>query len=204
MDIALIDERVVREALHAIRYAHPLAGSRLTGLAAVTARLARDGIADSPSGREWALASLLDDAIRASLAAARPEGSAEPDDGRRRATALAQARADFRVGDATLEAWSVLRYRYVAPSPLQMREMADELGVGERTLRRRLNQGHELLAAVLREHEVSAARQQGASGEGRSPRPAVLREALPRTCPYRGLRAFRAGDAGFFFGRETF
>jgi WD40 repeat protein len=204
VDIALITDRAVREALHAIRYAQPLTGNPLVALAAVTARLRAEGVTDSAIGREWTLARLLEGLIAEALTALREPETRRPAAADHPTAALAQARVDFRVGDPNLEAWSVLRYRYVAPSPLQMREMAEKLGIGERTLRRRLNQGHGLLAAALREHELVAGQALGRPDAAFLPAPRSDPRDLPADCPYRGLQAFREADTGYFFGRESF
>ena len=39
---------------------------------------------------------------------------------------------------------------------------------------------------------------------GEEAKATVDAELLPKTCPYRGLHAFREEDARFFFGREVF
>jgi len=161
MDPGAVTPVVVRDALRAIRYARSLASCPLLQLDVVTVQLRKEGIADSARTREWMLGRLLDRLSREATAALRPPSSspAGPQDASGALTAAAEieaVRQDFRAGSATLEAWSVLRYRYLAVSPVAMQAMADELGVSYRTLARRLKQGHEHLAAALREAELAA------------------------------------------------
>jgi WD40 repeat protein len=212
MDLALITNGAVQDALHAIRYGQTAAGSLLVGLSAITVRLREEGIADSARTREWLLGRLLDEIVADGLARLRPEDRAASPEAANPAAELAQLHADFAVGSPTLEAWSVLRCRYLVASPLQMQEMVEASGVGLRTLRRRLNQGHGLVAAELRELELAAERAQDGpaseppepAGQAATTRRVLDVERLPVECPYRGLREFREADAAFFFGREAF
>lgn len=63
---------------------------------------------------------------------------------------------DFQVNDATLEAWSVLYYRYLAPLPLTVQELAGGAHVEERQIRRRLELGLRLLTDLVRRGEKEA------------------------------------------------
>lgn|GEM_PF-976009 len=141
----------VREALAAIRYARSLAGSPLTSLALVGERLRSEGLSDSPEAREWALATVIKTMILEHLA--RLRGWDAPLDG----LSLAQERdlleADFAVGHADREAWSILYYRFISEAGLPVREIADHVGIGRRTLARRIRIGVHALAHSLRDSE---------------------------------------------------
>jgi hypothetical protein len=69
---------------------------------------------------------------------------------------LADLAQDFQVNDATLEAWSVLYYRYLAPLPLTVQELASGAHVEERQIRRRLEFGLRLLTDLVRRAEKEA------------------------------------------------
>ncbi len=106
----------------------------------------------SPGEKELRLQELLQDITEQNLQRCRlarhvSAGSAEPGAG------LA---ADFRVGDAQLEAWSAVYYRFFAPQPHSVEDFSQMANVDERQLRRRVEQGLSWLAEELRRAELQA------------------------------------------------
>ncbi|GAB4526265.1 MAG: hypothetical protein Fur0018_11440 [Anaerolineales bacterium] len=66
---------------------------------------------------------------------------------------------DFRCRQVSLEAWSALYYRFIAPFPLSVEELAAAVGYHPRQFRRRVERGIELLTRVLHQDELAWQRQ---------------------------------------------
>jgi len=153
MDTRMITGDAVRHALRAVRFAKPLGDNPLLELDTLAAWLAGQGEADSRAGRDSALGPFLADVIWEQLcrirgnspSPRRPELTPEAE--------LALLCRDFQVGKTEIEAWSLLYHRYLAADRTPVGEVAKLLGLTEKTLERRLNRGHELLAARLRQLE---------------------------------------------------
>ncbi|MCX6050740.1 MAG: hypothetical protein NT075_37095 [Chloroflexi bacterium] len=62
-----------------------------------------------------------------------------------RQSLLVELAGDFQVNNATLEAWSILYYRYLSGIQLTIPELAKGASVEERQIRRRLELGLRLL-----------------------------------------------------------
>ena len=157
MDLDTIAADTVRDALRAVRFAKPLRGNPLLDLAAITLRLRAEGVADTPQVREWELGRLLADVVWEHLARVREQ---EPN-ARETLTEereLALLSEDFAEGSIEREAWGMLYFRYLALNRTPVAELAGHLGVVRRTLARRLDLGHQLLADSLREAELAAAK----------------------------------------------
>lgn len=78
---------------------------------------------------------------------------------------LKELSADFGCGNAVLESWSALYYRYLSPVPFGVDELANAAHVVPQQYRRRLNQGLAYLAAELSKAEL-VIRRQGLSKSG--------------------------------------
>lgn len=76
-----------------------------------------------------------------------------------RAALLQALAADFGCGNATLESWSALYYRYLSPIPFNVDELAGAAHVALQQYRRRLNQGLAYLAIEVSKAELAARRQ---------------------------------------------
>ncbi len=71
---------------------------------------------------------------------------------------LAALRDDFAVGNERLEAWGVLYLQYFSSASLSQKQLAMELSVAPRTLRRRIALGIGLLTEILCRREFAARR----------------------------------------------
>ncbi len=76
-----------------------------------------------------------------------------------RAALLQELAADFGCGNATLESWSALYYRYLSPVPFSVEELAGAAHVALQQYRRRLKQGLAYLAIEVSKAELAARRQ---------------------------------------------
>jgi len=190
-----ISERAVREALAAVRYARSI-DSPLSRLAVVRARLGEEGAVVTPENAAWALAAVLQSIVWQELerlrggdgwytdrvpGAARGPDALTPDNER------ALLVADFRAGNAELEAWSTLWVRFLSTASIGMADVPDLVGTSRATLARRLNAAVVHLTDRLREHE-RAARLAEASRPGAS--------AVERIVVADGPAADAAGGAG--------
>ena len=156
MSAEIVTARAVRVALHAGRYGKAM-DSPLLRLHLVSAGLRADGIEDTPGSRARVLLQVLADLTADALSQRRGERPAA------RESAildheLALAAEDFQAGSSEREAWSVVHFRYLTGHDEPMRILAEATGVLERTLRRRLERGCQLLAEVLTlaEHDAAA------------------------------------------------
>ena len=77
-----------------------------------------------------------------------------------RAALLQTLAADFGCGNATLESWSALYYRYLSSIPFSVDELAGAAHVALQQYRRRLKQGLAYLAVEVSKAELAARRQQ--------------------------------------------
>ncbi|MFN8422333.1 MAG: hypothetical protein U0470_02735 [Anaerolineae bacterium] len=152
----------VQHALRAIRSSTRLRGSPLLGLEALRRRLDAEGIADSREARTGLLPRWLEELAAGELARARGQvagtregagGAAAPASSAQR---LDDLTADFAAQSAEREVWGALHFRYFSGSSLTVRQLADRIGVADKTLRRRLARGHEALADVVRDRERAA------------------------------------------------
>ncbi len=171
MDNRLITEDSVRTALQGISTAQPLESSPLLGMSAVRQRLLEEGLPESSEGKAWALAALLSDVVWAQLSRRRPAPASAASDRVSIDDERSAVADDFAVGDSELEAWSCLYYRFLAPSRLQVTEIAAEARPasvhGRKHITRRTNLGLSLLTAALRRLEMAAgAGLEGDSGRG--------------------------------------
>lgn len=167
----------VMAALRAIRYARPLRPSPLIEADFVTLHLRREGLADTPQGREWALARQLEATVRDHYARARgaaldPTTCAERED--------ARLLDDLRSANAERLTWGLLYVRFLSPLQPPVGRIAAVLGMTERAVQKRLVRGCEVLAARLRELEV-AARRQVEAGSGLAPHDRIVgHDGAPR------------------------
>jgi len=156
VETRIITGDAVRHALRAVRFAKPLGDSPLLELDALAAWLARRGEASTHTGRETGLALYLEEVIwdrLRELRGARPSprrASLAPE------VELSLLREDFQAGKTEIEAWSLLYHRYLAHDRTPVGQVADLLGITDKTLERRLDRGHTLLAARLRDLEAEA------------------------------------------------
>ncbi|MCB0216649.1 MAG: hypothetical protein KDH92_08450, partial [Chloroflexi bacterium] len=169
--LAQLTEANTREALRALRFAKPLAGSPLIHLAQVDAALAAEGLDDTPELRAWLLHRIVHTLSVTALARSRGLETLARDALTPEAF-LAEMVADFRADAVDREAWSVLCLRHVAEARVANAELADRLGVTTRTVIRRLGRGYALLTDRLREQERAALRELAAA-EGQAPRAAT-------------------------------
>ncbi|MFI0606603.1 MAG: SUMF1/EgtB/PvdO family nonheme iron enzyme [Anaerolineae bacterium] len=158
MELSSLTTAALREDLRALRYHKPLHASPLMASALARQRLAAEGAQDTPQAREWAVGELLREVIGAELeqlrggAATKDMRSAD----RGRSSELAQLRQDFQADRKDLEAWALVAHYYLSLEPLQLQELADTLGLVEKTMQRRLARGHELVAVAFRTREIKA------------------------------------------------
>jgi len=145
----------VYEALRNVRHARPLANSPLLRLGALRLRLKHEGRTDSPQAREAQLGPYLAEVVWEHLGRLRgADGSIDtvqltPE------RELELAARDFDAGSRELESWSAVYLRYFSASRLPLRDVAERLGVSRKTLRRRAQDGHRLLAEALRQREAT-------------------------------------------------
>jgi formylglycine-generating enzyme required for sulfatase activity len=159
MRIDVLTDECVREALRAIRYAKPLKDSPLLEMAALKLRLRHSGIPDSRQGREWDLGRYLDEVIWEHLVRLRGAGHCPKRGDLTPELELSLLAQDFRTGSAEIEAWSLLYIRYMGMDQTPIGDIAQRLGITERTLERRVGHGHRLLTEALRQAEMEASPQ---------------------------------------------
>lgn len=183
-----ITPETVHQALRAIRVARPLTDSPLLQLDAVTEGLRAERIADSPSSRSAYLQTWLEGITREQLGHVR--GSDAQRGGRLSDTgaAMDNLRADFKAASVDREAWGALHFHYFTGSSVKLREAASSLGLGYNTVRRRIDRGYQLLAAVLQAAEQAAA--SGAASGRTVPRP--LTRFIGRDLELGAVRALMA------------
>jgi predicted ATPase len=180
MDIEAITAETVRDALRAVHYGKPLGNSPLLYMRIVAERQHAAGGASTAQGLEWELGHVLDRFSHAKLTQVRAQACIISLGGNTAEAELAQLRQDFQVGHPDLEAWSLLHFRYLGVARLPMEDLAVELGTVYRTLARRLNRGHALLAEALREAEAAALRSAKADSPTDCPSPSALPGPTPR------------------------
>ncbi|MFI0606605.1 MAG: SUMF1/EgtB/PvdO family nonheme iron enzyme [Anaerolineae bacterium] len=160
MPLDAITTEAVREDLRALRYHKALGASPLVPSALVRLRLAAEGAQDSAQAREWAVGEVLREVVAGELGLQRGSGAetggAKPLPPRGAELELEQLRRDFQADRKDLEAWALVAHYYLSLEPLQLQELADDLGLVEKTMQRRLARGHELVAAALRTREIKA------------------------------------------------
>lgn len=157
-DVDRISAGSVKTALRAIRYAKEMEEDPLLELLLVQRSLREEGVSDGAGNRAWMLGRCLDDLIRRRLAVLRGQ-DADPLPPRPDAGAeMAAIEEDYRRGSLDLEAWSMLYIRYLGLSQPTGAELADRLGITTKTITRRLERGHRLLADHLSELELAARR----------------------------------------------
>jgi hypothetical protein len=124
----LFDSDVVRSALERMRQAEPSGDNPLRNLVWIRRQVEAQGAQVSSSAVEFALNHALTDTIQNSISHLRKiEGITPPDDQAREA-ALDALRRDFSCGNAELEAWSILYYRFVRVDlNLQVKDIAHVL-----------------------------------------------------------------------------
>jgi len=156
-----LHEKVVEQAHETMRMGHSLRDHPLLFFLSITNRLNAPHILSGPAAVQIAVFEHLSDIILKRLTDLREQYQLERPE---RRCALNQIRADFRLDNAELEAWSLLYYRYVCVDQnLTIQRIAELTNQVERTLRRRQQLGiHRLtLALVSMEQEARrVARQQ--------------------------------------------
>ncbi|MFI0609454.1 MAG: SUMF1/EgtB/PvdO family nonheme iron enzyme [Anaerolineae bacterium] len=159
MPLDAITTEALREDLRALRFHKPLHASPLVTSALARQRLAAEGAQDTPQARQWVVGELLREVIGAELELLRGGAGASKEvkpTARGGASELAQLRRDFQADRKDLEAWALVAHYYLSLEPLQLQELADALGLVEKTMQRRLARGHELVAAAFRTREIKA------------------------------------------------
>jgi len=117
---------------------------------------------NAPSGeKEMRLRDLLQRIVEQNLQRCRlarnvAAGTPGQNSGAAAAALQAGLPADFRAGDAHLEAWSALYYRFFDPQPRSVGDFSRTVNIDERQLRRRVEQGLIWLAEELRRAERQA------------------------------------------------
>ena len=156
VNIAAITEERVFKALKILRSAGRLSVSPLAELDLVQLRLRGEGVHDSAQGRAWMLGKVLDEIVWEHLGQLR---SAEQPDSREALTPAAELElltTDFRLGNADLEAWSLVYARFISLAQPSVGDLAEHLNVVRRTLERRAKRGYALLSDVLKDAEREA------------------------------------------------
>ncbi len=185
MQTLTIDRAAVQAALRALRTATGLQANPLTDLAVVDARLKDLGLQDSPANREWAVVGLLSELVWHHLTLARGRSRREIPRTTTGAGAGAEhdLAADFTANDTPREAWSALFYRYCAPFPMAVQDMAaisqPGLRHGTRQIARRMQRGLDLLTHALRAAESEARARLAAEGGAGAPTRRPARHNLP-------------------------
>jgi len=202
LDVGAISDTVVRDALRAVRYGKGLKGSPLLQMDALALRLRAEGVVDTLQSREWEIGRFLDEICRERLVRLRSQVSADTEaaDG-----SLARLQADFQAGLPDLEVWGLLHFRYLTAARRPLEKVASALGIVYRTLARRLDAGHALMAEALREAErKSAAAMARNPGAPVATRIVVVdaHESAPEAAAAREGRALPDAETGA--GRSTF
>ena len=158
MKADIITSAAVRDALRAFRSAERLKSSPLLDLDFVTLKLRDKGLSDTPQGRNWMLERCFKGMVEEELNRQRGPQRASSDNGLGPESELQRLEQDYRSDSIELQAWGILRARYMVLKASTNRELARRLGVVPRTLRRRLGRGYHLMAELLIETEMGAAR----------------------------------------------
>ena len=153
----LVSEEAVLAVLRHLARGRSPAHSPLTGLEVVRRRLVSAGLVPSVRARNYEVGRLLDELANSELDRLRRQAGLvwrSPTDGE----PAARLRSDFGHALPELEAWSALRYLYLAPEhALTLDDIAALVGSRHRrTLQRRLARGVAALTARLFEVERSA------------------------------------------------
>jgi tetratricopeptide (TPR) repeat protein len=160
MDPELITPKAIEKALDLMQQAERLDRSPLLQLEVVRQRLEAEGRPANRATLEVALGQLLAELVNRELETVRHlEGFAEPRPRMLGSRMLEenQLRQDFARGNAYLEMWSCLYYRYLRPDlDLRLQDFETVAHVNIRTIKRRLERGVKQLAANLREMEINA------------------------------------------------
>lgn len=151
-----ITRDVVREALEAIRAARQLRSSPLIALNALGGRLRAEQLADTHDARVGLLPRWLEGLVLGQLAGLRGTSIELLEELRDTEQLLEQLVADFEAQNTHRESWGILHFRFFSGSSLSVLQLADILGVVDKTLRRRINKGYLALADVLRDLELQA------------------------------------------------
>jgi len=152
MDLSLVTEDRVQEALHAVRTARPMPRD-LLDLHILNA------FGSDRAARALALHKRLHLLTLQGLNRQRQVENLPPIDEVHllsRRAALSRLREDFRQGNAELEAWSALYHRYFAPASSALETLAEAAYTSARQFRRRLKRGLHLLTQALRAEEMEA------------------------------------------------
>jgi non-specific serine/threonine protein kinase len=156
MNADLITAATVQQALGAIRTAGRLNDSPLLQLDALSAALTDARGGNSPTARAAFLRIWLEGITHQHLTQLRGGDAAPYLPRTSSADNLATLASDFRADNVDREAWGILHFHYFSGSSATRGRLADSVGVGYNTVRRRLERGCELLAASLREREREA------------------------------------------------
>ena len=178
MDISLITDKTVKNALACFRGNKSMAGNPLLDSAYVANRLRTESIIPSARSRSGELERLLADFIDGNLKRCRARGRLTPGraesaspfpaerpgtPGRRRMVRAdivldrALLKADFFADDLEREAWSTLYHYYLLPRRLTMEQIVAVAGISNsKMLQRRRNDGLKYLAELLVRQESDA------------------------------------------------
>lgn len=168
----LIHDKVVAQALEAMRSGRPLGGHPLKYFLCVLEKLESPDMLTCDSAVEVAVFDLLAEIITSRLDRLRNNFGIPPPDG---LCSSHHLRADFQQNSKELEAWSLLYHRYICVEQgLAMQELIAQVHHEERTARRRQQLGLTRLTQTLIRREQQARRQA---------RLQRLRLALPLTSP---------------------
>jgi tetratricopeptide (TPR) repeat protein len=153
----LFNSDVVRSALERMRQAEPSGDNPLRNLVWVRKQIETQGPQVSARAAEFALNHALTDTIQQSINHLRRiEGLSQLGDDTRE-TAIETLRRDFSHGNAELEAWSILYYRFVRVDlNFQMQDIARALDANPRLINRRLVHGCYRLTQELSRLEAEA------------------------------------------------
>ncbi len=152
MNLDALTPELIETALKALRQAQPLPPALLE------LHLVQSCPCRSVAEQELTLAqhlhTLVNTALREQRQLAEVAVSTPP--AVTRQTLLAALAADFQQDTASLEAWSALYYRYLAPVDIGVETLARAAGVVPQQFRRRVAQGLVYLADALRRAELTA------------------------------------------------
>lgn len=129
---------------------------------------------ESHGQRSVVLADRLDQIIRSAYQTCRRQEGLIETQIDNKADLFRQLGEDYARGNADLEAWSVLYYRYIAPINASVEELAQAAHVVPQQLRRRLNSGLALLLRTLQQ-QVMVASPRHFEGTRHLPLPEAIR-----------------------------
>jgi predicted ATPase len=156
----LITAEAVRRTLRSVASGSIPPDDPLLSTTIVSERLAVHGDPPTAESTAWELANLLEQVVARNLVRLRGPDGPPLDQDRSQTAARAALTVDFAASDREREAWSVVYYHYLAPLPLQVKEIAAVVSPGSpsglRHVGRRLHQGAMSLAAALRAIERAA------------------------------------------------